>query len=780
MKRLILFLFCLGAFPVVASHIVGGEFELLYLGNYQYNVHLILYYDEVNGMPGNKQQDRTIYARIFRKRDGAFMRDVSLPFISETPVNYTLPACTIGQVKTSRMFYSTVITLSPEQYNDPDGYYIVWERCCRNYQITNIISEPALADPTATNPNSAGQTFYLEFPPVIKGDAPFVNSSPKLFPPLSDYGCPYRNYYADFSGTDDDGDSLVYTIVTPWDTHNHGAYPPVSPAPFPEVRYRAPFSETNIMGGSPDIKISSNGFLTVTPTQQGLYAFAVKCEEFRNGIKIGEVRRDFQLYVVDNCPLSAPPQVVGKKLSDPDFFYDDSMDVNFDNTVSDDDRCIEVRVYDPDAMRADNGFEEKVTIKIIPLDFKADLSDITLSSQGGTLTSTDSSVTIKICFPECPYVNRPYKVGVVAYDDVCSLPLTDTLAVTVDVTPPSNTLPTLQSPIDVTVSENESVQTWTFTALDADNDPIELYAVPEDFFMEDFGMSFSVTEQVDGRTVGMLTWDPECNENYSEQNEFTIRIVAEDTDDCELITPVSVLAHLKITLFDNAAPVLSVMDAATTQPLSGSLNATVGEEITLRLIGNDADEIPDRDSIYIQLIGADGTVPPYGYVFTPARGKGTAETLFTWQPDCSIFAEGTFQNEYQFAFRVYDNRCISKADTAEVNIVFSDTERNYEVFNPPNIVTPNGDFCNDYFAMEGINHVCKDQTDDPNARIALPVDNCRVKFEWISIFNRWGKLVYHSPRRDFRWYPEGESNGVYYYLLKFSDREFKGTLTVRF
>ena len=80
---------------------------------------------------------------------------------------------------------------------------------------------------------AAGQTFYLEFPPVVKDGQPFINSSPRLFPPLNDYACPRKPYYVDFAGVDDDGDSLVYSLVTPLSTHSIIAIPPLLPAPYP-------------------------------------------------------------------------------------------------------------------------------------------------------------------------------------------------------------------------------------------------------------------------------------------------------------------------------------------------------------------------------------------------------------------------------------------------------------------------------------------------------------------------------------------------------------------
>src|SRR5690349_2044898 len=211
MKKILLVLLCLWAFPVLASHIVGGEFEILYVSGNRYRINLILYFDELNGAAGAR--DPSVDARIFRKRDNAVMMNVFLPFSSQTPVNYTQPACSHGEVVTSKIIYTTVVTLSPQQYSDAQGYYLAWERCCRNYNITNIYSDNPLL-----GGNYAGQTFYLEFPPVVKDGQPFINSSPQLFPPLNDYGCPRRPYYVDFAGTDKDGDSLVYSIVTPLNT----------------------------------------------------------------------------------------------------------------------------------------------------------------------------------------------------------------------------------------------------------------------------------------------------------------------------------------------------------------------------------------------------------------------------------------------------------------------------------------------------------------------------------------------------------------------------------
>src|SRR5690606_41081456 len=96
-----------------------------------------------------------------------------------------------------------------------------------------------------------------------------------------------RPYYVDFAGTDDDNDSLVYSLVTPLNTKSSAAipFPGPGPRPYPDVTWRPPFGPSNVMNGNPDLRISDDGFITVTPTTRGWFVFAVKCEEFRGDRK---------------------------------------------------------------------------------------------------------------------------------------------------------------------------------------------------------------------------------------------------------------------------------------------------------------------------------------------------------------------------------------------------------------------------------------------------------------------------------------------------------------
>jgi hypothetical protein len=903
MKRVVQWVLYFLALPAMGTHIVGGEFEIRHLDNYQYRVYLNIYFDVVNGDP--TAQDATADVRIFRKRDNARMRDLELYLVDDLPVSYTQPACTNDKVITKKLIYrSAIITLSPDLYNDPDGYYIAWQRCCRNYSISNIYSLPP-----DINRNFAGQTFYLEFPSVTRDGMPFVNSTPRLFPPLSDYACPDRPYYADFAGFDDDGDSLAYSLVEPLNTHTGAAVPRNGPrpAPYPTVRWRSPFGINNIMAGNPDLKINEDGFLTVKPTLSGLFVFAVRCEEFRDGVKIGEVRRDFQLYVLSDCPIARPPQILGKKLTDANYTYDNTMSVTFSNSVTDEDRCIMVRVSDPDASSQDQDFEERIRIKAIPIGFKKDVSGILPDITSATLKN-GSTVEFPICFDKCPLLNGPFQVGILAYDDACALPLFDTLKVTVNIQPPANAPPQFVTPgVTETIDEGD-FRSWTIEVVDAELDPMVLGFIPVGFTPAQYGMSFQITHQENGKITARLDWDARCDVyDFSDRTNFQIILTAEDMDECLLNNGPIQYFNLAIRLPGNQDPVIDsdltadprerlvegltrqvyesisfnvtgsdadndfiVLNAqgvdfdindlditfnevqgtgAVTSPFTwniscsglnldikdtyqfrfvvidrvnkcrvnnqdtldvvvqilpadnqspdltltnlnpihtlanGALAVNMGEQIELGLFAVDPDNVPAPDHLRIDLIDARGTVPPQGYVFTPGEGEGAAETTFSWLPDCSIFRDDVYTNEYQFTFRVYDSRCFNVlADTVAVDITIKDVESDLNDFLPPNIITPNDDNCNDYFAMEGIDPIPAGDcmTLDPDGIIRLPKDNCIRHFESVRVYNRWGELVFESNDREFRWYAKGNPNGVYYYVLKFSDKEFKSSITVRF
>ncbi len=658
-----------------ASHIVGGEFELLHVDGSRYRLNLILYFDVVNGNPGARDPDMSV--RIFSKANNAPIMDVYIPFLRELRVDYFQPECSNGEIVTDKLIYSTEITLSPEVFNDPAGYYVAWERCCRNYTITNIYSE----DPQDGGTRNAGQTFYLEFPPVVKNGQPFINSSPQLFPPLNDYACPNRPYWVDFAGVDVDGDSLVYSLITPLNTFSAEAIPPggPNPGPYPNVIWRPGFGIDNIMQGAPDLAISTTGFLTVTPTRQGLYVFAVKCEEYREGEKIGEVIRDFQMLVLGQCPVADPPLIEGKQLADAAFTYVDYMNVVFPNTTADSARCIQVQVSDPDALKVEDNFRENIWLKVIPIGFttEEDLSDILPEVSNVTLTN-GSVETFAICFDPCPLVvGIPYTLGIIAFDDACALPLSDTLRVTVSIEPPANTPAYfVTGDASASVKEGDDYQ-LVIEGRDDEADTLLVDILTDGFDPADFGMSFTNTVNSAGNYTTTFNWATGCDiYDFTQRTNFSLKLVINDVDFCDLGPPDTLSIDLTVILPPNTDPVIS-----TDLPQLNFLHR-MNKPINFNVFGLDT----DADELELQVVPDGFALADYAITFPAASGVSQVQSAFSWEPGCDNINLAE-RREFNFVFILNDlDKCkFPNYDSLEVSITILPPENTPPQFRVVNL-----------------------------------------------------------------------------------------------
>ncbi|MDH5366430.1 MAG: gliding motility-associated C-terminal domain-containing protein [Cyclobacteriaceae bacterium] len=921
-KRLLFTVFFALSSILFASHIVGGEFELLHITGNTYRLNVIIYFDVVNGNPG--AIDQQIIARIFRKSDDSHISFVTIPIVGQQRVDYFQPDCSTGEVVTDRILYTTTITLDSSEYNDPEGYYIAWERCCRNYFIKNIKSVDVGANPDS--PDYAGQTFYLEFPPVVdeKGE-PFINSSPQLFPPLNDYACPNRPYWVDFAGTDIDGDSLVYSLVTPLNTQagvavvqdSYGNFLGANPGPYPEVKWETGYSLDNILGGKPDLTISNDGFLSVTPTSQGLYVFAVLCEEFRDGKKIGEVRRDFQMLVVDQCPIADPPVIKGKRLTDAGFSSSSTMDITFPNTVLDIERCLQVDVSDLDALKLEDNYTENVYISAIPLNFSEDIGVVLPDNISATLLNGSSEV-FDICFPECPFIDPQesnyFELAIVAYDDACALPLTDSLYVRVFIEPPVNNEPYYASTkgsthfnlitrrVEPTANGSVSID---INGWDDDNHNLSMNIIPIDFDPSLAGMSFTAPIFSPGNAKTTFRWNFDCNDTSIDFNEgkdistptliskaFDIMLLIEDEDDCNFSRTDTLMMNLiidfpgqtKPTVFKENEPALELVriekklyetvnfnvigqdvdndqillsaegvgfnltdygamfsskqgagnpgiksqfnwyldcekfnlavqdsfrihffiedfddcelqnqdtlavdfifsEQPNTKPelsfkslnselkiVDNNITANYLQDIEVEITGVDF----NSDSVYLNLLGIRGTQTVNNHEFEPSKGISVTQSTLFWDLDCQFLDNNFDPGLYDFVFTVTDNHCPQfDADTLALHVKVEDLTLERIDFDPPNVFTPNGDNTNEYFAVDGIDELTNTKIDR-----GLPEDNCKGKFESITIVNRWGREVFTSTTKDFKWYGKGEATGVYFYSIIYSDKEFKGSVSL--
>jgi gliding motility-associated-like protein len=449
---------------VQATHIVGGEIEVARSGN-DLTFTLNLYFDEINGSNGARDQDITI--GIYRRSNNTFVRNELILLTDSTDVSYTNPDpdCDNSIVQTESRVY--IKTIDGSSLNDPGGYFVIFDRCCRNNNIKNIV-----------NPEGTGMMFYTEFPSINT-----VNSSPTLNKPVRDFACRGTAFYSDFSAIDPDGDELVYSLATPLrGLSNSGDPAPDNPPTLNNpksltVLFRAGYDVSNVIDGAPTLNIDQNGILRVTPTEEGLYVFGVLVEEFRNGVKIGEIRRDYQVQVQSNCDPNDPPVIsvggddgsgggsgggggggTSGSLS--------TTNINFElGSVTESDTCITITVDDPQLSSVFD--QQSVTIKDIIFRSTNINNDIRFVPDVSSITD-ETNNSFDICIPSCiDAINEEIIFDIIAVDEACPLPAQDTARIIVNVTVPPN-----QVPIYEAKSDPSSEAVITFPA-DLDTDCIK-------------------------------------------------------------------------------------------------------------------------------------------------------------------------------------------------------------------------------------------------------------------------------------------------------------------
>lgn len=295
----VLCFFILKPEPVTGTHIVGGEMYYEYVGNSSYIITLIVYRDCYYGIP---PFDPVASIGIFTGANTLFTELC----LAVKPDSTTIPPLINSPcfVPPANICYRKGYYRSSPVYLPPNlsGYQLVYQRCCRNQTILNII-----------NPEDVGITIYAYIPPAL---SVAINSNPvfnSLPPPFLCLGVPFTY---DHSATDADGDSLVYELCTPFVggepfscgvepcgvplTCGPAPHPPNDP-PYSNVIWQPPFGLNNLMGGIPLSINPQTGFITATPNTIGQFVIGVCVAEYRNGILLSRTRRDLQFNVVP-CP----------------------------------------------------------------------------------------------------------------------------------------------------------------------------------------------------------------------------------------------------------------------------------------------------------------------------------------------------------------------------------------------------------------------------------------------------------------------------------------------
>lgn len=270
-----------------ATHIVGGEITYRCLGNNTYEITLTVYRDCQNGIPNfdnpailgiyEEGSDNVLIKKIELSYN-AFSND-TLPIILNNPCLTVPPDVCVHK--------ATYITTTILPFN-PNGYILVYQRCCRNKLIRNL-----------PDPLNTGISFVAE----ISAESQMVCNKGATFdnwPPVAI--CVHQPIDFDHSASDGDGDSLAYRLCTPNngpDSLRPAPNPPTAP-PYPELLWLdPPYNLSNILGGDPLTIDPFTGFMTGVPSTIGNFVVGVCVDEFRNGVLLSTTRRDFQYNVAD-------------------------------------------------------------------------------------------------------------------------------------------------------------------------------------------------------------------------------------------------------------------------------------------------------------------------------------------------------------------------------------------------------------------------------------------------------------------------------------------------
>ncbi|MBJ7427374.1 MAG: gliding motility-associated C-terminal domain-containing protein, partial [Bacteroidia bacterium] len=277
-----------------ATHVVGGAFDVQWISGTNYQVSLRMLRDCSSSSQADFNKPN-IRVGLYEKSNNNLVRYFTINFISSNKLQFvSLKCASPSNACTEEGLYTGIVSLP--NLNSNTGYYISWERCCRNGIINNIV-----------DPGGASQAFYAEIPRNN-----FNNSTPKYNNPPITLMCVGVPFTYNFDFTDRDNDSLVYTLVDPLNGNldrdrNNGDGSINTAGPYQPINWLNGFSATIAIQGSPSLFINSKtGEINVTPNAVGTFVASIRVVEFRNGVKIGEVRLELQFNVVACVPNPMP------------------------------------------------------------------------------------------------------------------------------------------------------------------------------------------------------------------------------------------------------------------------------------------------------------------------------------------------------------------------------------------------------------------------------------------------------------------------------------------
>ncbi len=718
-----------------ANHIVGGVMTYECLGGDEYEFTLLVYRDcncELRGEPCG-QLDPEAFIGIYKcdpgtdcvgdnlVQDDAYMT-IFPELLEERQVAAPDYPCLIPPnicVQEGRYQFRVTLPKSDQ------SYIVAYQRCCRNITISNILE-----------PQRIGSTYQVEITPTSQDSC---NSSPVFnnFPPT--IICGDFPFEFDHSATDPDGDQLVYEFCAPiggggpdsqlFPNSCAGSRPlPACPPPYNEISYILPtYSVRAPMAGNPVVTIDPNtGIISGTPNILGQFVVSVCVSEFRNGVLLSKIYRDFQFNVA-SCDATVVASVPGEE------------------TV--DGRGVLVRSCGDSTVTLRNESFQRQFIDFVEWNFQSD--------NGNTLTSNDWEPTIT--FP-----------GIGQYEGQLILnPNTDcgdTADVVIDVLPDINA-------------------DFSFVYDTCDAGPVEFtdLSVSGAEIITDWEWNFG-----DGNSS--IAQNP--SHLYSIPGDLPVSLKVTDINQCEEVAvknlpyfPVPQLIVVSPEAFDGCAPAevffnnLSVPVDSTYDILWEFGDGGIGTAVSPTYVY----ETPGTYTVNLDIVSPIGcqtdttfdeliTVlpsPEAGFTFIPEEPNNLEPTVtFTdlsnlassWRWEFGNLSQSTERNPV-FTFpdtgRVEVKQIVTHpSGCRDTSIQFIDITPEVRYY-LPNAFTPNADSVNDTYKGVGILDGAED-------------------FQ-LTIWNRWGEMIFETNDPDEGWNgrkynsEEESPDGVYVVIVTYTE-----------
>jgi hypothetical protein len=309
------------AFRGFCKHIKGGEIHYTYLGpspdkpgydRYQLRLRLFISCQSTTG-----QLETSVVLGVYRNSDNYLIQDVVANLTESQQINLTKPSPCIVH-PSAVCYWIREFTTTVDLQKDPNGYMVIFQRCCRIDNIQNI------------TPNvNVGASYFCEIQGTNSIGVNGVNSNPDFGIKDTVLICQGKRFKLDYSATDAEGDSLTYEFSPGYyggGENNAVVTNPGPPSSWQPLRYSAPYTGLNPLGASVTID-RKTGLISGVAPAGGDYVVCVLVKEFRAGVLVSTHRKDFIISVDDRCDFPSADL-------DPSYITCDGFNFSFHNEAA--------------------------------------------------------------------------------------------------------------------------------------------------------------------------------------------------------------------------------------------------------------------------------------------------------------------------------------------------------------------------------------------------------------------------------------------------------------